>query len=38
MRINKLLLSIISYSYGEDQQIRKSTAEFLEKELGWKSV
>ena len=24
--------------YGEDQLIQKSTAELLEKELGWKSV
>ena len=24
--------------YSEDQLIQKSTAEFMEKELGWKSV
>jgi type I restriction enzyme R subunit len=24
--------------YSEDQLIQKSTADFLEKELGWKSV
>lgn len=24
--------------YSEDQLIQKSTAEFMEKELGWKSI
>ena len=28
----------MSYLYSEDQLIQRSTAEFLEKELGWKSV
>ncbi len=28
----------MSKDYSEDQLIQKSTADFLEKELGWKSV
>lgn len=28
----------MSYDYSEDTLIQKSTAEFLEKELGWKSI
>jgi len=28
----------MSHDYSEDQLIQKSTAELLEKELGWKSV
>ncbi len=28
----------MSYDYSEDQLIQKSTADFMEKELGWKSI
>ena len=28
----------MSHDYSEDRLIQKSTAEFMERELGWKSV
>ena len=28
----------MSYDYSEDQLIQKSTADFMEKELGWTSI